>query len=457
MGRAGFALDLDRCTGCSACAFACRIENDLAAGTSFRQVTTFNPERVASVPVLHLSLACNHCDRPACLAACPTRAYTRNAATGAVDLDANRCMGCRYCSWVCPYGAPQFDRSRGVMTKCTFCAPRVEHGVPPACVVACPVDALRVLESAAKTGPVVGTRGERLDLISVPGIPDTGLEPALELVSRIRWRPTTQEWRTWRPRGSHAPKWQRLRTEWPLAVFTFLVAVLVGWFGAGAWGGPLPRPLPFLALAALGLGASALHLGRPARMWRVLGNMRGSWISREVALVVAFLVAACAHFFLAPASVPLTGATVVIGLAAVIAIDLVYRIRGQLTRAIPHSGMATLTALYVAALGSEIGWLAAGVGLAKFALYVERHWRDWGTQTVRHSILAVVRITLGLLVPAVAWITGGSPLDLLVLASVLVAEALDRAEFYAELDFLTPERQAALDLAVRVAARPVPV
>jgi len=240
-------------------------------------------------------------------------------------------------------------------------------------------------------------------------------------------------------------------------VFTFLEAVLVGWFGAGAWGGPLRGPLPFLALAALGLGASALHLGRPARMWRVLGNMRGSWISREVALVVAFLVAACAHFFLAPASVPLIRATVVIGLAAVIAIDLVYRIRGQLTRAIPHSGMATLTALYVAALGSEIGWLAAGVGLAKFALYVERHWRDWGTQTVRHSILAVVRITLVCSCPRSrgsraahrstcwSWLACSSP------------RALDRAEFYAELDFLTPERQAALDLAVRVAARPVPV
>jgi hypothetical protein len=68
-----------------------------------------------------------------------------------------------------------------------------------------------------------------------------------------------------------------------------------------------------------------------------------------------------------------------------------------------------------------------------------------------------VRVTLGLLVPAVVWIAGGSTLGVLGLASVLVAEALDRAEFYAELDFLTPERQAARDLAVRVAARPVPV
>ena len=67
MRRAGFVLDLDRCTGCNACEFACRIENDLPAGTSLRRVTTFNPRRLPGLPVLHLSIACNHCEHPACL------------------------------------------------------------------------------------------------------------------------------------------------------------------------------------------------------------------------------------------------------------------------------------------------------------------------------------------------------------------------------------------------------
>ena len=81
----------------------------------WRQVRTFNELHVPGVELLHLSLACNHCAEPGCAAACPTLAYRRDAETGAVLLDQDRCIGCRYCTWACPYGAPRVDEALGVV------------------------------------------------------------------------------------------------------------------------------------------------------------------------------------------------------------------------------------------------------------------------------------------------------------------------------------------------------
>ena len=105
---------------------------------------------------------CNHCDKPPCVRACPTKATFRNESTGAVLMDFHRCIGCRFCMAACPYGARSFNwrsprekdangklkyiknvntdfptRMRGVVEKCNFCAERVAVGKIPACVEAC--------------------------------------------------------------------------------------------------------------------------------------------------------------------------------------------------------------------------------------------------------------------------------------------------------------------------------
>ncbi|NJD18740.1 MAG: 4Fe-4S dicluster domain-containing protein, partial [Gemmatimonadetes bacterium] len=138
----GFLFDPNRCTGCAACTLACSTENALGWGVSWRQIVPFNPERRPDIPSFHLSLACNHCDDAPCVAQCPTQAMRRDPVTGAVLVDGSRCIGCRYCAWVCPYDAPRFDAARGVMTKCTLCSHRLAAGGTPACVEACPTDAL---------------------------------------------------------------------------------------------------------------------------------------------------------------------------------------------------------------------------------------------------------------------------------------------------------------------------
>ncbi len=139
---AGFLLDLHRCVGCSACVIACRLENGWPAGAGWRRVLPLNLRRHPDGPTYFLSVACHHCDAPACEAACPANAYERRP-DGVVLHHADRCLGCRYCEMACPFGSPRLDEGRGVMGKCDLCARRVDAGEAPACVAACPTDALR--------------------------------------------------------------------------------------------------------------------------------------------------------------------------------------------------------------------------------------------------------------------------------------------------------------------------
>lgn len=144
-----FFFDSGACSGCKSCQIACKDKHDLPVGMLWRRVYevaggSWNREGDAwqhSVVAYHLSIACNHCEEPACMYACPTQAIGKRS-DGIVLIDPERCMGCQYCSWACPYGALQFDETAGRMTKCTFCAEDVKQDRPPVCVAACPMRAL---------------------------------------------------------------------------------------------------------------------------------------------------------------------------------------------------------------------------------------------------------------------------------------------------------------------------
>jgi Fe-S-cluster-containing dehydrogenase component len=171
---AGFLLDLHRCTGCGACVLACRVENRRMAGSPWRRVLTVNLPHRAAGPTYSLSVACHHCDEPACLTGCPARAYEKRP-DGVVVHDEERCLGCRYCEMTCPFGAPQYDPDRGVVSKCHLCAHRLDAGFEPACVAACPTRALRHVPP----GTLLDEHVERL----VPGFVDpAGCSPNLYFV-----------------------------------------------------------------------------------------------------------------------------------------------------------------------------------------------------------------------------------------------------------------------------------
>jgi anaerobic dimethyl sulfoxide reductase subunit B len=144
-----FHFDASACSGCKACQAACKDKNGLAAGLLWRRVYEVagggwerrNAAWLSSVYAYSISLACNHCSLPICMEVCPSVAITKRA-DGVVLLDSSKCLGCRYCSWACPYGAPQYNEAAGHMTKCDFCADLIDAGMPPSCVAACPMRAL---------------------------------------------------------------------------------------------------------------------------------------------------------------------------------------------------------------------------------------------------------------------------------------------------------------------------
>ena len=151
MTHYAFSFDGTRCTGCKTCEMACKDYKDLDLGVAYRkvyEVTSGETVRDANgcftstCTSYPLSLSCNHCDDPACTKVCPTGAMHKDAETGLVSVDADKCVGCGYCHMACPYNAPKVDRSKGHSVKCDGCAERVAAGEKPVCVEACPMRAI---------------------------------------------------------------------------------------------------------------------------------------------------------------------------------------------------------------------------------------------------------------------------------------------------------------------------
>ena len=163
MKRLAFFFDSSSCSGCKTCQMACKDKNDLGPGQVWRRVYEVNGGGWVKkgsawrqdVFAYNLSMSCNHCEDPICVNNCPTKALWKRE-DGIVKIDQNLCIGCKYCSWVCPYGAPQFNPQTGVMGKCDFCADYIDQDKNPSCVDACPMRALDFGdhdELLAKYGP----------------------------------------------------------------------------------------------------------------------------------------------------------------------------------------------------------------------------------------------------------------------------------------------------------------
>jgi DMSO reductase iron-sulfur subunit len=136
-------IDLEYCVGCNACTMACKAENNTPVGVDYTRVIEIevgefkNPQEKPEVRAYFVPMPCMHCGRPACLAACPVGAITKRTEDGIVLINKDKCIGCRYCAWACPFGHPQFNAQAKVMEKCTLCVHRLEKRLHPACVDAC--------------------------------------------------------------------------------------------------------------------------------------------------------------------------------------------------------------------------------------------------------------------------------------------------------------------------------
>lgn len=177
MAQKGWLIQLDKCTACESCAIACKSENNtrpLRSPMPFKNGRGVLPDHVSyrwvvkresgvyPQPALtSVTSACNHCERPACMASCPRsnandpanegNAIFKRAADGIVLINQDACIGCRNCTHACPYGAPQFNSQTGRTEKCTFCLQRLEAGFLPACVTTCVGNALHLVEAFDRT------------------------------------------------------------------------------------------------------------------------------------------------------------------------------------------------------------------------------------------------------------------------------------------------------------------
>lgn len=312
----GFYFTADNCIACHACESACSEKNDLPAHLAFRSVGYIEGGTYPEYTRLNISMACNHCDDPVCLKGCPTRAYTKYAEYGAVLQDPDICFGCGYCTWVCPYNAPQLDLHAGHVSKCNMCVDRLEVGLKPACAAACLAGALDfgVIETTPENREILDTEIPGFPTVDIthPNIRFQQKNPLPSEMQRTDSVPLVYEKNK---EGGYRPKakQENQKREWnikqlstrenPLVFFTLVSQAMIGAFMILFAGQRLDLPglavniAPFnltlvlvamIALQTLALFLSTMHLGRPHRFYRAFNNLRYSPVSREVAGIAMF-------------------------------------------------------------------------------------------------------------------------------------------------------------------------
>ncbi|NOQ89388.1 MAG: aspartate carbamoyltransferase, partial [Gammaproteobacteria bacterium] len=324
----GFYFNADNCIACHACEAACSEKNDNPAHISFRSVGFVEGGTYPAYRRINISMACNHCDDPVCLKGCPTRAYTKYAEYGAVLQDPDICFGCGYCTWVCPYNAPQLDPVKGQVSKCNMCVDRLEVGLKPACVSAC-------LGNALDFGVVENIPENRTQAkTEIPGFPRTDItHPNIRFqqtrttqrdMNRVDQNPVKyhreessedfkpvvdvkqgsgREWNWRKLLGSH----ENAHIAFTLSAQTVIAAFLILLSGYvfepvasfQTSSAMLPGLLVMVVLMSFGLFKLNMHLGKPHRFYRGFYNLRHSPVSREIAGVSAFYTGLLGYGFFA--------------------------------------------------------------------------------------------------------------------------------------------------------------
>ncbi len=450
--KRSFRFDLNRCCGCHACILACANENQTSLSQNWRQLVTLNEFRHPGLPLLHLSLACNHCSEPACLINCPANAYRKDPASGAVIIDQDRCLGCSYCTWACPFDAPKYNRTKGVIEKCDFCLERLRKGNEPACVTCCPTGALQLVERR--------TEDDAQPRIS--GFSRTKLKPAIEFVP-LRENSSFPE--VTAPQDPEAiskalssmivppPHKISLHSEWALLIFTTLVTILVSVFTVGIWRSWQLNPLIFLAAGTGAMIFSSIHLGRKERAWRAICNWRTSWLSLEILFFFLFMGSSGLFLLFLP-NLPFLGwIGTVVGFCTLFAIDRIYQVATKVGPGNFHSGQTMFNGLYLTGILAAAPLLYIPAGLLKLGLYSYRKILAYRKNLGTRPRFSLLRITAGFIMPVLLITVLKEKIflpPLIAAIAVVSGDLIDRGEFYQDLEAMTPHQQMLNDFLKRL-------
>ncbi len=281
-----FEVDLDKCSGCKACVSACHSLNGLDDGETWREVGALFGERLVRkaqggnrvVPIQQaVTTACHHCVDPACLEGCPVMAYEKDSVTGIVRHLSDQCMGCSYCVMKCPYEVPRFSAKRGIVRKCDMCHDRLAMGEAPACVQACPSEAIRITIVQKEAMRMELSAKEKVWLRDSPQ-PDYTFPTTRYLSTKPEADLRAADHSTPRPAPAH----------WPLILMLVLTQAGIGGLVISSSNGDFRQRILSFALFIAGLIASVFHLGQPTKAWRVWLGWRTSWLSREAIVLAVF-------------------------------------------------------------------------------------------------------------------------------------------------------------------------
>jgi Fe-S-cluster-containing dehydrogenase component/DMSO reductase anchor subunit len=419
---------------------------------NWRQVYTFNETRHPEIPLFNLSMACNHCCLPACMKSCPAAAISKDPETGAVIVDQERCLGCKYCTWACPYDAPRYNPSKKVIEKCDLCIDRLKKGEAPACVCSCPTNALGL-----------GDFDQVAEPQKIPGFTNAGLQPAIHFKEL---RPQQQVPESTAPppveaveelfeSSQNLPQTKiTLKSEWPLLTFTSIAFILVALLTAAVIIPLTLNPFVFLCVGVVSMVLSTIHLGKKLRVLYVVRNFAASWLSREIVLFSAFLGISFIYLQFLPNLSAVGWAAVIIGFFSLFAVDRIYQVAMQVTPLNFHSSHILCNGIFLTGVFIGNVFIFAIPGLVKLFLYLYRKFYFKQEERNTRFLISLLRIGFGFIIPLVIFILNPDFAKEMVIigvygfliVSVIIGELIDRIEYYDELDIVTPCKQMLIDL-----------
>ncbi len=438
-----FEVNLDDCSGCKACVAACHNLNGLEPDEAWRKVGLLHGGSDSSPLMQHITTACHHCVEPACAHGCPVNAYEKDPLTGIVRHLDDQCIGCQYCIFKCPYDVPVYSHEKGIVRKCDMCTGRLAEGEAPACVQACPAEAIRI-KIVDQSDVLADAAADRfLPAAPSPGytVPTTAYHTSRNLPADL----SAADAHVLRPQHAHgALVWMLVLTQ--LSAGAFACEQLIHLF-TGQPPSTL-RLLTALALGMAGLGGAILHLGRPMYAFRAMLGLRRSWLSREI---LAFnIFAGCISAAAGAAAMPWLGVTVpafvvecmlsaatVTGVVAVFCSMMIYAdtrrpywslpqtlAKFLLTGAILGCGLLLLFVVFAGDRTATARWLCVGIMVATVAkLLVEcsifRALSDAGfTPLKRTALLLIGPLRTSFSLRLLTGAAGGLVLPAVLLASV---------------------------------------